>query len=110
MKIDFCRLRQGMTIRVFDSEQALQVLEALSDAGFYWISKKHLFSLDTSRLRAMRGFCIESIERKLLSHYDSSEVNIMLNNEDDIVDFCDVIFYDEVPDDLPNIDLSEFLE
>lgn len=110
MKIDSQRMREGMTIRVYDSEQALELLSALEEENWRWFSGNRIFYYQNRLLKNIRGICIKDCERRLITYCPSETVKIMLSVCKDIVDFHDVIFDDEVSEDLPDIDLSGFLE
>lgn len=109
MTIDFQRLRKNMVIRVYDSEQALELLSAFVEAKWRWGGGNRIFQLPLDLLEDIRGICVEDCENRILTYWLSSDVSTMFGVETDIVDFYDVIFDDEVPEDLPDIDLNEFL-
>lgn len=110
MTIDFQRLRDGMVIRVYDSEQALELLSAFAEDKWHWRSGDRIFEFPLYLLEDIRGICVDDRENRCLTYWSSSEVTAMLKVEPDIVNFHDVIFDDDIPEDLPDIDLKEFLK
>lgn len=114
MKIDSQRLHNGMTIRVYNSEQALELLSALEEEYWHWFSGTRIFHYQHRLLKDIRGIYIKDLERRLITYYPSDAVNMMLCVGKDIVDFRELIIEDGSDDyfdgDIPAVDLSNFLE
>lgn len=116
LAFDFSILRQGDVIEVHSLEETKSLLAAFEREGWRWSSGLDIFVFEDGRLAKIGGIAIDSLCGKRLAYWQKGNRQEMFKRHPRVLNYSfllvnpdDIADGDFSYDDLPDVDLSDFL-